>query len=282
MKGASLIAVGREIVAGLLTRSVVAMTSPAVTAAWIRLLVWARHLARMDRRPLVDNTRRVLVVRPDGLGDVVLTGPFLRELRRGDPDAHITLVVRPDVLNLVETCPFIDRVLTLRLTPATRWWHPLSRRLTTLLFARRHLWNEAYELAISPRWGVDRYEASTLISLSGAVRRTGHSQRSSVPKGTHTMDYDRFFTDVVDDRSVKHEVQRNLDLLSALGMNPFDDTLEVWLSDQDGSLRTRSWRPPPQGLLSRSPWGPEAPRGHGRSRDSWRWAGGSWTEDRDW
>jgi heptosyltransferase-2 len=38
---------------------------------------------------------------------------------------------------------------------------------------------------------------------------------------------------VVDDRSVKHDVERNLHLLSSLGMRPTDTRLELWLSDQD-------------------------------------------------
>jgi heptosyltransferase-2 len=43
---------------------------------------------------------------------------------------------------------------------------------------------------------------------------------------------------VVDDRSVKHEVQRNLGLLSVLGtdISELDHALEVWLSDEDKTV----------------------------------------------
>jgi len=55
--------------------------------------------------------KRVLVVRLDQIGDVVMTTPFLRELRGNLPNAWITLVVNPSILNLVENCPYVDEVL---------------------------------------------------------------------------------------------------------------------------------------------------------------------------
>jgi ADP-heptose:LPS heptosyltransferase len=235
MKLRSQVVLRRKTVARLLTRCVVALTSPSVTAAWIRPVMWARRLPHLKRGSLITDTRRILILRPDGVGDVVMTGPLLRELRRARPDAHITLVVRPEVLNLVETCPYVNEVLTLRLPPDSRWWRPLSRRLTTLLFAWRHLWPERFDLAIAPRWGPDRYETSVLMYLSGAPHRAGHSPRGST-RGTKTNSYDRFFTTLVRDGSVKHEVQRNLALLSAIGMSPSDDSLEVWLSAEDQSV----------------------------------------------
>src|SRR4029453_10787425 len=60
----------------------------------------------------LDGLKRVLVVRLDEIGDVVLTGPFLRELRRNIPNASITLLVKPALKNLVELCPYVEEVLT--------------------------------------------------------------------------------------------------------------------------------------------------------------------------
>lgn len=178
----------------------------------------------------------MLVVRPDGIGDVIMTGPFLRELKRACPQARITLVVAPHALNLVERSPYVDRVLTLRLPAANKWWRPLWRRLAALSFTRRYLWSERYDLAIVPRWGVDRFEASALAYLSAAPWRIGYSERVSPDKQKYNRGYDAFFTDVVDDRSAKHEVQRNLGLLSALRVDPSNERLEVWLSDEDEDL----------------------------------------------
>jgi ADP-heptose:LPS heptosyltransferase len=239
MKNASYIAAARRNAARFLSRSVTELTSASATAVWIRPLIWIRSRPPLDRRSRIEGTYNILVVRVDGVGDMIMTGPFLRELRRAFPDARITLIVAPEASNLVETCPHVDRILTLRLPPATivrqplRWWHPLWRRIGALSFARRHLWPESYDLAIVPRWAEDPYEATVLTYLSGAPRRVGYSEDTSADKQAKNRGYDRFFTEVVDDRSVKHEVQRNLDLLSVLGVAPSDDRLEAWLSKED-------------------------------------------------
>ena len=175
----------------------------------------------------------ILIIKLDGIGDVVMTGPFLRELRRGRPDAHITLVVSRIAADLVELCPHVDQVLRIQPQPMTRWWHPLSQRAATLSFARRHLWPERYELAIVPRWGIDLYEATLLAFLSGALQRAGFSEHSSERRRRQNTGYDRFLTDAVADRTVKHEVQRNLGLLTRLDVSVSDDSLDIWVSEED-------------------------------------------------
>lgn len=225
---------GRRKAARILTRSVHALTSPSATAAWIRPLMAVRRSLSSDRWSHLGKVNSILVIRLDAIGDVLMTGPFLRELRRAFPKAKISLILGPDTANLVETCPHIDRVLTNRVLtdrfpPVTRWWHPMSRRFVALSFARRHLWPARYDMAVVPRWGEDPYDASILALLSGAPCRVGYSARRLIKNGA----YDRFYTLVVDDRSVKHEVERNLHLLSELQKDFHDDALELWLSHED-------------------------------------------------
>jgi ADP-heptose:LPS heptosyltransferase len=224
----------------LLAKIVHALTSPSATGAWIWLLMTVRGFLSSDRRSHLGKVHSILVIRLDAIGDVLLTGPFLRELRGGYPRARITLVVAPRVLNLVETCPYVDRALIHHVPPATRWWHPLSRRLIGLSFARRELWPELYDMAVVPRWGEDHYEATILARLSGAPDRVGYAARTKGRQRERSR-YDRFLTRLVDDRSVKHEVQRNVDLLSEMGVPApsLQHTLEVWLTDEDRSFANR-------------------------------------------
>jgi ADP-heptose:LPS heptosyltransferase len=231
----------RRKIAQLLSRSVAALASPSVSAVWIRALMRIRGLVTIHVRTHAEEVRSILIIRPDAIGDVVMTGPFLRELRRAYPKAKISLILGPHTANLVETCPHIDRVLTNRvltnrLPPLTRWWHPMSRRFVALSFARRHLWPARYDMAVVPRWGDDVYDASILALLSGAPCRVGYSAWRPTKNGA----YDRFYTLVVDDRSVRHEVERNLHLLSELRMDVRDDALELWLSDEDERVASQA------------------------------------------
>src|SRR3954469_19957681 len=55
----------------------------------------------------VPPPRRILVLKLDEIGDVVLASPLLRELRGSFPDAVIELVVRPETAALVDRCPHV-------------------------------------------------------------------------------------------------------------------------------------------------------------------------------
>jgi ADP-heptose:LPS heptosyltransferase len=224
----------RELVADLLVGAVARVTSPRTTAAVASPFLWGRRVFGRGRRSRSERAPNILVIKLDAVGDVVLVSPFLRELRRTFPEGRISLLVETRVANLVSECPYVDEVLAFGLSsPIDRWFHPLMRRFKTASFALHRLVKERYDIAIVPRWGEDFYEAGTLAFLSGAPFRLGFSEHCSPAKECLNRDFDRFFTRVVDDRSVKHEVPRNLNLLSEVNGQPSDDRLEVWLSDDD-------------------------------------------------
>jgi len=56
---------------------------------------------------------RILIFRPDNIGDVVLFSGAFKHIRVLYPDAHITLAVQKHIVNLVESCPQIDKVISL-------------------------------------------------------------------------------------------------------------------------------------------------------------------------
>jgi heptosyltransferase-2 len=181
---------------------------------------------------LAKDSERILVIRLDEIGDVVLTTPFLRELRREFPEGWITLVVKPMVHNLVSTCPYVDEVLTYRVA-APKVLRPLLRNWRALRLAKQHLWSHKFDLAVLPRWGVDASHGAFLTFLSCAQRRIGYSERVSAVKAKYNRGHDRLFTDVLADGTAKHEVEHNLDLIRYLGGTVQDDVLELWLTDED-------------------------------------------------
>jgi len=144
---------------------------------------------------------RILIIRLDAIGDMVLMSPFLRELRGLYPGAHITLLVQPQVFNLVEMCPYIDEV---RVDLSLVW-----------------LWRQRWDLAISPRFDVDHFGASRILLLSFARRQV------------RWRDVRRF------NQPAKHEVERNLEVLTWLGARPHDTALGVWRGSKDEQAAQR-------------------------------------------
>ena len=180
---------------------------------------------------------RVLVIRLDDIGDMILSTPFLRELRRAIPQARTSLVVKPSVAELAAGCPFVNEVLVY--DPGPPGYAPTFERMRrTLQFAARHLWLRRFDLAISPRWDADLYHAAYLAYWSGAAWRVGYSECVVHHKQTMNSGFDGLYSHVLTDRSLKHEVARGLDIIRFIGGIPENDCLALWETEQHGQPLT--------------------------------------------
>ena len=187
----------------------------------------------------LSQVKKVLVVRLDEIGDVVMTTPFLRELRRNIPDAWITLVVKPQVYNLVALCPHVNEVLVYDWR-VSRYLGPLQRHWRALRLAKRYLWSSHFQLAIVPRWDVDNYHGTFIVYLSGAPWRVGYSENVNAQKARLNRGFDRLLTNVLQTgRNPKHEVERSLDIIHFLGGQVDDKHLEVWPGKEDEIYATQ-------------------------------------------
>lgn len=200
-------------------------TSPRVLQLLGRPLIRSASFSLDDRGRLAR--ARILVLKPDEIGDVVLATPFLRELRQLLPEADITLGVKPSVRNLVEHCPYVNEVIAVKAPLSMRWWTDFPSLWEVARFARAELWRRQLDIVLIPRWGDDHYFSKPLAFLSRAPMRLGFG---SNPLLTHR----------VPEAPVMHEVERNLDMISALGGDPQTFRLETWLAESDESFAGRT------------------------------------------
>ncbi|MFC1531995.1 glycosyltransferase family 9 protein [Thermodesulfobacteriota bacterium] len=187
---------------------------------------------RWGRESHISKIKSVLVIRLDGIGDFVLTTPFLREIRRMYPYAWISIVVQPNISNLVEFCPYLNEVLTYD-CKSKGSLSELKLHWRAFLLSLRHLWRKRYDLAIIPRWDIDGYHASFVAYFSGACRRLAYSEKVTKTKKQLNRGYDHLFTHVLTDSTPKHEAQHNLDIIRQLGGNVQKDSLEIWVTKED-------------------------------------------------
>ena len=66
-----------------------------------------RWLRRYDPRDI----KKILILRMDGLGDLVISTAALREIRKGFPEAEITLVIGPWSQGIAPCIPFHDHLI---------------------------------------------------------------------------------------------------------------------------------------------------------------------------
>lgn len=177
---------------------------------------------------------KILVVRLDEIGDMVLMSPFLRELRQNYPTSHITLVVKSEVYNLVERCPYVNQVRSFsRVRGRGAFYRNLWR---AMVFSHKYFREENYDLAFVPRFDADyAYGAGILAFFSKAKARVGYSEQVLSHKVISDRGYDGFYTDVLLPKTVvvSHEVERNLDMLRFVGGSISDTELELWTQEED-------------------------------------------------
>lgn len=177
----------------------------------------------------LSESRSILITKLDAIGDFVLTTPFLRGLRHSAPNACINLLVSPAVFPVAESCPYVDRVLSvsrngdLQITGSTE---EVTKGIAAD-FASKN-----FDLAVVPRWDYDYYEASALCTTSGARNIVGFAMaerhRNSAP-------YAHRFTSALSRPFAAHEVEHNLALLEFLGGSPQDKHLELWITEEEAA-----------------------------------------------
>jgi len=108
--------------------------------------------------------RKILLIRLRLIGDVILTTPAIRAIRRAHPDAHLTYLVEPHAAAAVSGNPHLDAVIVAPLAGGLRRW-AVDARLAVRL--RREGFDTVLDFHGGPR-------SSLLAWLTGAARRIGY------------------------------------------------------------------------------------------------------------
>ena len=141
------------------------------------------------------NAPRVLIIRTDRIGDVVLSTPVIRALREAYPQGYIGMMVRPEHRELVEGNPGLNTVILYDKGGAEKGL------IGTLRFARKlreHRFDTAVILHSTNR-------VILVAWLAGIRRRVGYARRMSCLL-THKIPY-------IKKEGDRHELEYNLEIL---------------------------------------------------------------------
>ncbi|WP_055478108.1 glycosyltransferase family 9 protein [Sphaerimonospora mesophila] len=160
---------------------------------------------------------RVLVVRPDNLGDVLMAGPALRALRRAAPDARLDLLAAPAGAAAARLLPEVDGVLTCSVSwqEAGPGEVPVAADLDLIDRVRHGGYGAAVVLT---SFSQTPWPAGYLCRLAGVPVRVGMSKEFGGAGLTHW---------VPSPPDGLHQVDRALHLLERVGVPPVDGRLRV-------------------------------------------------------
>lgn len=168
---------------------------------------------------------RILLVRTDRIGDLILSTPAIGTVRKSFPDAHITMLCSPYNRVVMERNGDVDELLE------------LPQNIAPGAFGRQFRGNTDIAIALAPR-NVD-------LAVAGATRarlRVGYTYvrryaaRFTLPlyvNRTMISEADPDLSERNPHRHVRHEVNQLLDLVALAGANERVEHLRLDLNDED-------------------------------------------------
>jgi heptosyltransferase II len=151
-----------------------------------------------------NNFRRILVLRTDRVGDVVLSTPVFKALRQEYPHAYIAAMVSPYAKEIVEGNPHIDEVIVYDKDFKHRSW------ARSMKFASR-LRKKHFDLAIVLH---PTNRCHLIAFFAGIEKRLGFDRKMGFLL-TDRIQHEK-------QEGNKHELEYTLDLLRHLGIQPQD------------------------------------------------------------
>lgn len=162
-----------------------------------------RVAGRARRRRPPARLRRVLIIRPDHMGDFLFATPALEQwAEQAGRDIHTTLAVGPWNAELAAHGPAVDRIITVPFPGFTRAGRQSLLAPYRLLLRLGREWRaEGFDMAIILRF--DHWWAGLLTLFAGIPIRLGYDTYPLRACLTHPVPY----------TGEAHEVERNMALI---------------------------------------------------------------------
>ncbi|WP_292045514.1 glycosyltransferase family 9 protein [Massilia sp. UBA6681] len=161
--------------------------------------------------------RRILCVRLDSLGDVLMCTPAIRALRQSLPGCHLTLLSSPSGAAVAPYVPELDAAIGFR-APWMKHDHPMGAQ--ALQECAAQLAAQRFDAAVMfTSYSQSPLPAAMLCQLAGIPLRLASCREKPYQLLTHWVpERER-------ERATRHEVQRQLDLVADVGCTTSDTSL---------------------------------------------------------
>lgn len=191
-----------------------------------------------------EQARKILCVRLDNMGDVLMCTPAMRALRHSQPGRSLTLLASPGGAALAPFVPDIDAVI--RYTPP--WVKSSAPHAPQCdLDMVQQLREQRFDAAvIFTTYSQSALPAAMLCYLAGIPLRLAHCRENPY----HMLS--DWVPEHEPEHGVRHEVRRQLDLVATIGCRTPDERLSFFVHDADRAWMQR--RLQALGVGTERPW----------------------------
>ncbi len=180
----------------------------------------------MPAKPF-EKLKRILAIRLDNIGDVVMTGPALRALHQAFPQAKLTLMASPAGSQVAPLLPWVNDVFPWRAV-----WQDIARNVAVAPEKERELVQQIEERQFDAAFIFTSFAQSPhppayACYMARIPVRVGQSKEFGGGLLTHWV---KPLSDDI------YQVDRNLYLLNAVGIPAQENTLELQIQPGDQHL----------------------------------------------
>ncbi len=165
-----------------------------------------------------SGARRVLAVRLDTLGDVLMTTPAIRALKHSSPDRSVTLLTSPRGAEVAPFVPEVDDVIVYEAPwmPSAEPAPRSARHLELGAELRRQRFDAAVIFTV---YSQNPLPAALLCYLAEIPLRLAHARENPYSLLTD------WIPEPEPEKFIRHEVRRQLDLVTSVGCRTEDESL---------------------------------------------------------
>ncbi|MFA6598916.1 MAG: glycosyltransferase family 9 protein [Ignavibacteriaceae bacterium] len=161
---------------------------------------------------MTNSQLRILILRPDRLGDVVLSTPLPREIKKKNPNAFVTVLVRNYTKDIYMNNPFVDELLVEEELGNSFWKKVIRVRKS----------NFTHAISLFPT-----EKNNWLLFFSGIKIRIGVGHKFYQFLSNAKSIYRRKYI------PLRNEADYCLDALRKIGIENPDTSVSIYLSDEE-------------------------------------------------
>lgn len=158
-------------------------------------------------------SKRILIVRLDRIGDVLLSTPVIKAVRDAYPDSFIAFMVRPYARDIVKGNPYLDEVIICDKEGSQKGFFGTLKLISRL---REYAFDTAIILHPTSRTHI-------MTFLAGIPERVGYDKKMGFTLTKRIPHLKQL--------GLKHEIDYTLDILRYIGIEPKDKTLYMPTND---------------------------------------------------
>lgn len=174
--------------------------------------------------------KRILIVRPDGIGDFIIFSAVLEEYAKLYPGYKIDLLCWTRVKELVQHIPFINKIIYIDTFKLFR-----KRHMVYTIFSLIRLKMMRYEKVIYPTYSREKND-DLVVKTIRAKEKIVYDGNSSRDSKNERFFRNKYFTKIIEsEKKEKLEIERNVEFINKLGAHVDINNIKpkIWFSDND-------------------------------------------------